>query len=135
MTPRIAAARFVARMVWRETRGAVRHFAYSLACIAIGVAALVAVQSFADSLARTIARSAKALLGGDVEIRSAQPLPADAEAVIARLQTPAMAMTRVRELVAMAQIPRIGRAQIVELKAVETGYPLYGCSPQIPPFP
>jgi len=135
VTPRIAAARFVARMVWRETRGAVRHFAYSLACIAIGVAALVAVQSFADSLARTIARSAKALLGGDVEIRSAQPLPADAEAVIAHLQTPAMAMTRVRELVAMAQIPRIGRAQIVELKAVETGYPLYGLLATDPALP
>jgi putative ABC transport system permease protein len=124
--PRVATARLVARLAWRETRGAQRHFAYSLACIGIGVAALVAVQSFADSLAGTVARSAKSLLGGDVEVRSAQPLSADGAAVVARLGAEGVGVTRVRELVAMAQAERGGRTQLVELKAVEAGYPLYG---------
>ena len=118
--------RFVARMVWRETRGAQRHFAYSLACIAIGVAAVVVVHGLADSLAATVARSARALLGGDVEIRSAQPLSAGAMTVLARLGAEGASVTRIRELVAMAQAPRVGRTQLVELKAVEPGYPLYG---------
>jgi putative ABC transport system permease protein len=121
--------RFVFRLAWRETRGAWRHFGYFFACITLGVSALVGVGSFADSLERTVARSAKSLMGGDVEVRSSLPLPADAAPLMAGVPT-----TRVRELVAMAQA---GPAQshIVELKAVEPGYPFYGALVTDPPRP
>ena len=65
---------FVLKLAWRETRGAGRHFAYLIACITLGVGALVAVSSFASNLERMVGRSARALMGGDVEIRSSQPL-------------------------------------------------------------
>ncbi|HYB42749.1 MAG TPA: FtsX-like permease family protein, partial [Candidatus Methylomirabilis sp.] len=124
----LASARFAARMSWRETRGAHRHFAYLFACIAVGVAALVGVQSFADSLARTVARSAKSLLGADVEIRGTQPLSAAASEVVADLAREGVGATRVRELVAMAQSGpgTAARTRLVELKAVGSGYPFYG---------
>ncbi|HEX7785881.1 MAG TPA: FtsX-like permease family protein, partial [Methylomirabilota bacterium] len=120
--------RFVLRLAWRETRGAWRSFGYGLACITLGVAALVSVGSVADSLARTVARSARALMGADVEVRGSQPLPVPA-AELARLARSRsgepVAVTRVRELVAMAQAgPDL--MQLVELKAVEPGYPFYG---------
>ena len=119
---------FALGMAWRETRGAQRHFAYFLACIAVGVAALVAVQSFSDSLAKSVAVSAKALLGADVEIRGARPLSPEATATLARLPGQGAAVLHARELAAMAQIggEGEGRAQLVELKAVEPGYPFYG---------
>ncbi len=116
--------RFVVGLAWRETRGAWRHFGYFLACVTLGVSALVGVGSFADSLERTVARSAKALMGGDVEVRSTQPLPED-PAALAPPGSGRPAITRVRELVAMAQA-RPDETQLVELKAVEPGYPLYG---------
>ena len=116
---------FVLRLAWRETRGAWRHFGYFFACITLGVAALVGVGSFADSLERTVARSAKALMGGDVEIRGTQPLPTDPAVLVADRPDGRIVLTRVRELVAMAQAgPTL--TQLVELKAVEPGYPLYG---------
>ena len=119
-------SRFVLRLAWRETRGAWRHFGYFLACVTLGVSALVAVGSFADSLERTVARSARSLMGGDVEIRSSQPLPLDDPAApIPPPGSAAVAVTRVRELVAMAQADP-SRTQLVELKAVEPGYPFYG---------
>ena len=120
-------SRFVFRLAWRETRGAWRHFGYFFACITLGVSALVGVGSFADSLERTVARSAKSLMGGDVEVRSIQPLPRDAAALIAELPGGGarVAITRVRELVAMAQAGP-SQSHIVELKAVEPGYPFYG---------
>src|SRR6266478_379013 len=116
---------FALRMAWRETRGAHRHFIYFLVCITVGVAALVGVQSFADSLARATARSAKSLLGADVEIRSTQPLSPDSASVVAGLAREGVAVTRARELAAMAQAGTSARAgvQLVELKAVEQGYP------------
>jgi len=115
-------------MAWRETRGAHRHFVYFLVCITVGVAALVGVQSFADSLTLAIARSAKSLLGADVEIRATRPLSPDSAVVVAGLTREGVALTRVRELVAMAQAGAGPRApvQLVELKAVEQGYPFYG---------
>ncbi len=115
---------FVARLAWRETRGAGRHFAYLVACITLGVGALVAVGSFAASLERTVGRSARALMGGDVEIRSAQPLSAEAASIVAALSRPGTERVPVSELVAMSAAG--GKSQIVELKAVGTGYPLYG---------
>jgi putative ABC transport system permease protein len=114
------------RMARREMRGGFRHFAYALACLTVGVAALVAVASFADNLERSVARSAKSLLGADVEIRGTQPLSPSSASAVARLAAQGISVTRVRELVAMAQSGRDARTQAVELKAVETGYPFYG---------
>jgi putative ABC transport system permease protein len=116
--------RFVFRLAWRETRGAWRHFGYFFACITLGVSALVGVGSFADSLERTVARSAKSLMGGDVEIRSTQPLSVDATVLVPEPRG-GVEVTRVRELVAMAQAGA-QQTQLVELKAVEPGYPFYG---------
>ena len=118
---------FVLRLAWRETRGAWRAFGYFFACVTLGVAALVGVGSFADSLERTVAHSARSLMGGDVEIRSSQPLPVPPEQIVAAagLSRESVAVTRVREVVAMAQAgPHV--TQLVELKAVEAGYPLHG---------
>jgi putative ABC transport system permease protein len=118
--------RFALSMAWRETRGARRHFAHFLICITVGVAALVAVQSFADSVAAAVARSAKSLLGADLDLRSTQPLAPDAQAVVRGLVREGAAVMPVRELAAMAQPSAGGRSQLVELKAVEPGYPFYG---------
>jgi putative ABC transport system permease protein len=115
---------FVTTLAWRETRGAGRHFAYLVACITLGVGALVAVGSFAASLERTVGRSARALMGGDVEIRSAQALSSEASGIVTALTRPGTDTLPVTELVAMSAAD--GKSQIVELKAVGQGYPLYG---------
>jgi putative ABC transport system permease protein len=117
-------ARFVVTLAWRETRGAGRHFAYLVACITLGVSALVAVSSFAASLERTVGRSARALMGGDVEIRSTQPLSAAARAVVSEMTRSGVDVLPVQELVAMSAAR--GKSQIVELKTVARGYPFYG---------
>src|SRR5262245_9369576 len=107
--------RHASRMAWRETRGAHRHVVYFLVCIIVGVAALVGVQSFSDSLARTVARSAKSLLGADVEVRSTHPLSAESSAVVTSLARDGADVTSVRELAVMAQAG--SRSLLVELKA------------------
>src|SRR5574341_1304399 len=115
---------FVLRLAWRETRGAGRHFAYLIACITLGVGALVAVGSFASSLERTVGHSARALMGGDVEIRSNQPLAPAGDAVVAEMARGGIEVLRVQELVAMSAAGE--KSQIVELKTVAPGYPFYG---------
>ncbi len=113
------------RLAWRQARGAWRHFVLLAACVALGVAALVGVGSFAATLDRTLAREAKALTGGDLEIRAARPLDGEVAAALTELSASGATVVGVRELVGMARASG-GRALLVELKAPEAGYPLYG---------
>jgi putative ABC transport system permease protein len=119
-----ASVRFVLTLAWREERGAGRHFAYLIACITLGVGALVAVSTFASSLELTVGRSARALMGGDVEVRSTQALSRAGEAIVAEAARGGVEILRVQELVAMAAAG--GKSQIVELKTIAPGYPFYG---------
>ncbi|HKY71623.1 MAG TPA: FtsX-like permease family protein [Nitrospira sp.] len=118
-------------MAWRETRGGWRHFVYFFVCIAVGVSALVGVSLFAAHVEHAVSRQAKSLLGGDLEIRSSHPLSAESRTVLETLDERGIHRTHVSELVAMAARPTPGvtsvqATQIVELKAVESDYPLYG---------
>lgn len=126
--------RVAARLAWRQARGGGRHLAVVGACVALGVAALVAVGTLGAGLEATLAREAKSLLGGDVELRAARPLPAEAETALEHLDA-GTRMVRVRELVAMVRGPARGDSLLVELKAVSEGYPLYGRLATLPATP
>jgi putative ABC transport system permease protein len=126
--------RLVGRLAWREARGAWRHFMGFLTCIALGVAALVAVLGFAATLDRALGREARALHGGDLELRSARPLDPAAEGAVGALVRRGATVARVRELVAMARHPA-GGTLLVELKAVDGAYPLYGRLETVPAQP
>jgi putative ABC transport system permease protein len=118
-------------MAWRETRGAWRHFLYFFACIAIGVGALVGVSLFSTHVERAVTKEARGMLGGDLEIRLTHALSLAGQAVLQGLGERGLAFTHVSELVAMASRTTHGplsnqSTQIIELKAVESIYPLYG---------
>jgi putative ABC transport system permease protein len=123
------------RLAWRQARGGRRHLAAVFACVALGVGSLVAVGTLGAGLQATLAREAKALLGGDVELRAARPLPAEADAALARLASDGARVVAVRELVGMARRPERGDSVLVELKAPAPGYPLYGRLLTTPPAP
>ena len=122
---------FIFRMAWRETRGAWRHFLYFFACIAIGVGALVGMSLFGTNMERAVTKEARGLLGGDLEIRLTRPLSLAGQTVLDSLSNRDMVLTHVSELVAMAARttpgpPTTESTQIVEIKAIESAYPLYG---------
>lgn len=115
-----------ARLARRGLRGAWRHLVPFATCIALGVVALTAVGTFTSGVHRTLGREARTLAGGDVEVRASRPLGAEASAVVAELTARGARVTTVRELAAMARSPGTGRTLLVELKAVDGAYPLYG---------
>ena len=121
---------FIIKMAWRETRAAWRHFLYFLVCIAIGVGALTGVSLFGTQVERTVTKEARGLLGGDLEIRLTRRISPQGRDVLDSLMDRGIVFTHVSELVAMAAQAApsvVGQpTQIVELKAVEPEYPLYG---------
>ena len=119
---RRSAAGLTLRLALRELRGGLRGFCVFIACIALGVAAIAAVGSFAGSLADGLARQGREILGGDVAFSLIQreASPAERAFLASRGELSAAATMR-----AMARTGD-GRPALVELKAVDRAYPLYG---------
>lgn len=121
---------FMFNMAWRETRAAWRHFLYFLVCIAIGVGALTGVSLFGTQVERAVTKEARGLLGGDLEIRLSHLMSPKGQKVLDSLSDRGIFFTHVSELVAMAAKAGLSGSgqstQIIELKAVEPQYPLYG---------
>jgi putative ABC transport system permease protein len=120
---------FVLRMAVRETRSSWRRLLFFFVCIAVGVAAIVALRSVIQSVRDVIARESRALTAGDVVISTSRDWPADARATIERrlAEAGATARTETLETPTMAR-PADGRmlSKMVELRAVQPEFPLYG---------
>ncbi|WP_454063543.1 ABC transporter permease [Candidatus Nitrospira salsa] len=125
---------FAAVMAWREARASWHRFVFFFICIAIGVGAVVGVGLFAANVEEAIFHDARSLLGGDLEISSRRLMSEDTRQVMDSLQAREIVVSHVSELAAMAAVadPQAKLSdtppatQLVELKAVEPTYPLYG---------
>jgi len=117
---------FVLRMAAREIRAAPRRLLLLTGSIAIGVAALVAIDSFTDNLRDSVRGQAQGLLGADLALSSRQPLPKAAEAVLDTLAARGSSVARLTSFSGMAYVPRTSGTRLVQVAAVESGYPFYG---------
>ena len=121
--------RFVLFMAAREMRASWQRLLFFFICIAVGVGAIVALRSVIQSVRHTFAGEARTLITADAIITSNQPFKPDLAAKIGTRLTAAGAESiRSIELATMtrpADRPD-GRARMVELRAVEDGFPYYG---------
>jgi len=111
-----------ARLALRELRAGVRGFAVFVACLALGVMAIAGVGSFAQSLADGLAREGRVILGGDLAFSLIHREASPAERAFLE------AHGRVSLAATMRAMARThdGQATLVEIKAVDGAYPLYG---------
>ena len=116
------------RLLARESRGSLKRFAFFVACLAVGVAAVVSVAGLSAALAEGVRREARQLLAADVSNSSLRPLPDELDELLDL--RPELQRTEIKELVTMAAVARssggVGSSQLVELKVVEGTYPFYG---------
>jgi putative ABC transport system permease protein len=116
------------RLLARESRGSLKRFAFFVACLAVGVAAVVSVAGLSAALAEGVRREARQLLAADISISSLRPLPDELHGLLDL--RPELQRTEIKELVTMAAVAQSsgspGSSQLVELKVVEGTYPFYG---------
>lgn len=118
------------RFARRDLRGGVKGLRIVLACLALGVAAISAVGTLRAGIEAGISSDGARLLGGEVEVASQQgPLP---QAAVDWLAQHAARVSRVTTMRAMAVAPD-GDRTLVELKAVDDAYPLFGALVLDPP--
>src|SRR5688572_26543218 len=113
---------FILKMAWRDTRASRRRLVLFSLAIVLGVAALVAVGSLRDNLRLAIEEQTKALLGADLTVNSRSIFPDAAEEYLATLGD-----ERAREISfnSMIILPG-GRTRLVQVRAIEGGFPFYG---------
>ena len=120
------------RFALRELRGGLSGFWIFLACIMLGVAAIGAVGSVAGSVSSSIEDQGRSILGGDIGFETVQRPATDAE--LRRIG----GLGNVSETVSlrsMARKPDGSDQSLVELKAVDNLYPLYGALKTAPETP
>lgn len=111
------------RLALRELRGGLSGFRIFMACLILGVTAIAAIGSLTRAITEGMEREGQSILGGDMEInifqRQAGPELLEwvdgkgTLSVSARLRT-------------MARFEDGGTSTLVELRAVDGLYPLYG---------
>jgi putative ABC transport system permease protein len=122
-------ASFFFRALLRESRGARGRLAFFVACLSVGVAAVVAVAGLSASLDEGIRSEARQLLAADLAIDGNRPLPPGLD--LGKIGLAGASRTDIRETVTIVAVPpaapdRPGPSQLAELKVIHGDYPFYG---------
>jgi len=123
---------YALRLAGRELRGGVRGFGVFVACLVLGVGALAAIGSLGAAVTAGIRADATSLLGGDV---SAHLPYRPASAAEREFLAASGSLSEVAKLRAMARSEDGARHSLIELQAVDAGYPLYGAVALVPARP
>jgi putative ABC transport system permease protein len=110
----------------RESRTARRRLLLYMSSISLGVAALVAIDSFAANVNQSIEAQSKALLGGDVQLRARNGFTPALDSILDSLATAGVPSARVVSFASMAQALPSEGTRLAQVRAVSPGYPFYG---------
>lgn len=123
-SPKPASGIFLAlRFALRELRGGLKGFYIFLACIALGVAAISGVNSVSRSITQGISAEGQNILGGDISVSQTQRELDEAQNSFLKA---AGLVSRSSTLRGMARLVDGSNQALIELKAVDNSYPLFG---------
>ncbi len=113
-------------MAWRDSRKNRSRLFLFISSIILGIAALVAMNSFNRNLKRDIDVQAAELIGADLELESRR-LPSDeAMRFIDSLKLISEDFAREERFMSMIRFPEAEGSRLVQVRAIEGGYPFYG---------
>jgi len=123
--------KWVWKMAWRDGRAHKGRFLLFVSCICLGVIALVALRTFGSSVRESIMSQSRSLLGGDLLIKSRQPMP---EKFIETLKEISSDDVKEWRFASMGKFPDSGgQSRLIQIRGVQNGFPLYGSVETEPP--
>ncbi|MBK8348564.1 MAG: hypothetical protein IPL08_13475 [Saprospiraceae bacterium] len=114
---------FLIQTAYRDSRKNRSKLVLFMSSIVLGVAALVAINSFNYNLRYEIDKEAATLLGQILQLPATGPLKPVYWRVLDSLPAE---RAREMEMLSMAYIPKTDESQFVRLKALEGNFPFYG---------
>ncbi|HEY1638322.1 MAG TPA: hypothetical protein VGF62_07355, partial [Rhizomicrobium sp.] len=124
-----------ARLARRELRSGFAGFRIFFACLVLGVAAIAGVGSMAQALLTGLAAQGRELLGGDVSVELVHRAATPEERLFLSGYGPVSEITSMRAMAYALKNGAEADRQLIELKAADGAYPLYGSLVLAPSLP
>ena len=121
--------RWLLKMAWRDSRKNRSRLLLFVSSIILGIAALVAIGSFGESMQKEIEGEAKKLLGADLEVSNRQAFTEKA-----RLLMDSLGGEQSQEVgfASMVLFPKNNGTRLVQVRGLEGNYPYYGNIETVP---
>ncbi len=110
-------------LAWRDSRRSRRRLFLFMSSIVLGIAALVAINSFGDNLARSIDEQAKELVGADLVVSSGKEFAPD---MYRFLRGVGLERSYETAFPSMIFFPKTQDTRLAQVKAVSGKFPYYG---------
>ena len=110
-------------MAWRDSRKNRGRLILFISSIIIGIAALVAINSFSENLQRDIDNEAQTLLGADLQIESNVPMP---DSIAQQLDEKTTARSMILDFPSMVLFPKTEDTRLSQIHGIEGDFPYYG---------
>jgi len=114
---------WVIKMAWRDSRRSRSRLFLFVSSIILGVAALVAIQTFSENLQQDINSQANTMIGADLAIQSNRPFSDDIKELMDSLGGE---QSREIRFASMVFFPRSQGTRLVQIRALEGDFPYYG---------
>ena len=121
---------WVWKMAWRDARNNFRRLFLFISSIIIGIAALVAINSFHINLQEDIDNQAKELLGADIVAEANNPFEQELINLFDSLQLP---QSEEVNFASMVLFKHSGETRLIRVVAINGGFPYYGEVETSPP--
>ncbi|MDN5201326.1 ABC transporter permease [Fulvivirgaceae bacterium BMA10] len=129
--PDILNDRWIWKIAWRDAKKNGPRLLLFISSIVIGIAALVAINSFNNNLDADIDNQARALLGADIVLYSDDPFGEADSIFFNKLTTEQASEARFNS---MAHFTVQRESRLAQITALKGNYPFYGEMETVPPF-
>jgi putative ABC transport system permease protein len=110
-------------MAWRDSRRSRSRLFLFISAIFFGIAALVAIYTFRFNLENDINSQAAELIGADLQISGNKPVDASIKPLLDSLGDK---RSEERDFVSMIYFPKSSGTRLVQVRALQGGFPYYG---------
>ncbi len=121
---------WLAKMAWRDSRKNLWKLLLFISSIIIGIAALVAINSFDDNLRVNIENQANELLGADLVVNGDKSFTAKQDSIINSISS---IKTSESDLISMVYFDKSQETRLARVRAFEGAFPYYGKMVTEPP--
>ncbi|MGV6945809.1 ABC transporter permease [Sphingobacterium kyonggiense] len=118
--------RWIFLMAWRDSRKNRGRLFLFISSIILGIASLVAMNSFNENLKKDIDQQAAQLIGADLELESRKQPSEEAMKFIDSLKLLSEDFAKEERFMSMIQFEKSGGSRFVQVRAVDGQFPFYG---------
>lgn len=116
----------LANLAWREGRNTRRQLLLYMSSIVLGVAALVAVDSFSNNITGSVHEQSRTLMGADIQISARQPFDTRIRSIVDSLSGEGVQYSELTTFASMIVVQSTSATRLVQVRAIGEHYPFYG---------